>query len=352
MHRLDVFEHKILALTLCRRQKTGESSQDFHRNLNTKLQGLMLSLNWVPLRSHFLNAVVSWQGHMARSDVGLPCVYLQHWRTAAAVRNMPAATKPVRASVGRPRLDTVTMLSSLYGPFWGSLALDRKLWRGVKADFVLEYSGERLTPILRNTLAAPAGGEGRFLAHIASSSHVVLGGRSMRHSVRLVFMGDSRCVVEQVNGAWSVPLSYAYEIKTLRWCSYALQFQWKYQTWVGSDMFAHHERQRNHLADALCNYVLDLNAFDGSKFVQGFLFSGYPEQGALLAVTFDGASRGNPGPCAAAAVVLCWLHDAWHVQAYSATVLGVGGSVFAEYEAACLAQKLLVQYSIACGLCV
>jgi ribonuclease HI len=265
---------------------------------------------------------------------------------------MPAATKPVRANVGRPRLDTVALLSSLYGPFWGSLALDRKLWRGVKADFVLEHSGERLTPILRNTLAAPAGGEGRFLAHIASSAHVVLGGRSMRHSVRLVFMGDSKCVVEQVNGAWSVPLSYAYEIKTLRWCSYALQFQWKYQTWVGSDMFAHHERQRNHLADALCNYVLDLNAFDGSKFVQEFLFSGYPEQGALLAVTFDGASRGNPGPCAAAAVVLRWLHDAWHVQAYSAIVLGVGGSVFAEYEAACLAQKLLVQYSIACGLCV
>jgi ribonuclease HI len=169
--------------------------------------------------------------------------------------------------------------------------------------------------------------------------------------VRLIFLGDSKCVVQQVNGNWSVPFAYMYEIKTLRWGSYALQFQWKYQPWVSCDLFAHHLRPQNSLADSLCNYILDLNAFDGSKFVQSLEFSGYPEPGGMLAVTFDGASRGNPGLCAAAAVVLRWMHGAWHVQAYSATVLGTGSSVFAEYEAACLAQKLLVQYSIACGLC-
>ena len=92
------------------------------------------------------------------------------------------------------------------------------------------------------------------------------------------------------------------------------------------------------MVDGLCNAVWD----DGSGQVwwqnQMELFRS--ETSALL-LHSDGASHGNPGAGASAAVLSACLHSQWQVIAYCLRLVGPVTSVMAEMEGMCIGLDLL-----------
>ena len=341
LHKLSVVERKMLRLTLHRKRGPDQEVESFERGLNSKITELMTLFGWTPLTDQALNMSVSWQGHVARMHVMSPVVLLTHWRCASFVRAL-GSRRPLRARSGPSVPDAVENLVGLFGPFWHLLAQDRHEWRTLKASY-LDSLGcvERPIGCLWGS---------RFLRHISSSCRDVLRGTSMQFQVPVVHISDSMLVVRNVKGDWPVASVSEFTpfVKSLRWSLYALEFQWKFVHLSSeTEILVHRLRHFNTVSDHFANNVLDADR----ACIEQFLCDSLPSAAASVVLSSDGASRGNPGPGSASAALHVLEHGVLRLVAHRAIQLGTVTNNIAEFEGACLAHSLLIDWSIRTGLC-
>mgnify|MGYP002177902515 CR=1 FL=1 len=106
-------------------------------------------------------------------------------------------------------------------------------------------------------------------------------------------------------------------------------------------------RHRNKAADGYCNLILDLDVP-----VVEWISSEMLQNITMVIISSDGASRRNPGRASCAAVVHVVVNETLILVAYRGIRLGVCSNNISEFEGACLAHELLVQWAVTCKLCV
>jgi hypothetical protein len=320
-------DRKMLALTLNRSRGSSQDEESFWRATNAKISELTELFAWTPLVDQALHISISWQGHLARMNDMNPVVLFSHWRCASSVRTL-GLDRPLRVRRGPPILDAVESLVGLFGSFWHVLAQDRHEGRGLKQTFLDS----------KEAVERPMGKfwGGRFLRHISSSSRDVLRSTSMRFCLPLVHVSDSMLVVE------FMPF-----VKSLRWSLYAFEFQWKFACMNSeSDILVHRLRHFNSVSDHFANHVLD----SSQVWIESFLCDALPDPNASIVLSSDGACRGNPGPGSASAVIHVLEHGVLRLVSHRSIQLGRVTNNQAEYEGACLAHSLLIDWSIRAGL--
>jgi ribonuclease HI len=161
----------------------------------------------------------------------------------------------------------------------------------------------------------------------------MLDGRRMLLPALLRVSGDSMLVVSYVTGLWRVgyDCEFTAQVKRSRWLLYALQYGWKFEAWTCDEpVLVQRPRSQNGMADALCNFALDAG---DDTCVQKLWGVSFDPRGCPIHVSFDGASRGNPGPAAVGAVVQIHHAAEWHVVGAFACCIGRATNNGAEFEA-------------------
>jgi ribonuclease HI len=336
-HILSSFERKVLGLTLNYRNHHNIPENEFHSMLNRKVSFFMEHLLWTPLKTSAANLYFGWQGHVVRLEAA-PIHFALHWRPAALVRG--GALRRGRA--GRPAADGCEPLSEAYGPFWEELALDRSLWREAKHTYL------QLVGLMG--IVGQGGGEWRFHKHISNRALEMLDGKRMLLPAPLMIGGDSQLVVRSVNGNWRPGIFYehAAQVKRARWYLYGLEHAWKFYSMASDEpILVHRPRCMNVLADACWNWALDTG-----ENVQVLHALPFEVKGCPVHLSFDGASRGNPGPAAIGAVVQVHSNGEWVLAACMAACIGEATSNCAEHEALVAGMRLLAVWCSSSGLCV
>ena len=191
----------------------------------------------------------------------------------------------------------------------------------------------------------------------------------MQRKVEFVHIVDSMLVARRVQGHWGqVGASDAFStyVESLRWSSHIFDNILRvlpYSILGETELyFKHLPRAANCAADFLANKALNEDIDIQDMRVDAVCATAWPITSALKIVCWsDGASRGNPGPAAAAAVVgvlqtmepgavmpaqTLFVHDingifyACRLVACAAVRLGITTCNIAEFEAACLARRL------------
>jgi hypothetical protein len=330
------FERKVLGITLNLWRRENEVPHEFHIRLHSKVTFFINAFAWASLRVSAENLAFGWIGHVVRSGL-TPVALTLLWRPAAEVRDTPLR----RPRPGRPARDPTEHLALSFGPFWEEVALDRADWRAAKVLHLQSVPGFGAV--------GEGSGDWRLHKHISKRAVEILDGKRMLLPSLLMVSGDSAVVVHQTNGLWSALQSeYRVQVTRIRWLLHGLEFGWKFLPFTSDEpILVHRPRSCNSLADACCNYALDNDAC-----VQKFWDIDFDPKGCLVHVSFDGASRGNPGPAAFGAVVQVHCHGSWHIVAAMCSCIGVATNNFAEFEAAVAALRLLTAWCASAGMCV
>jgi hypothetical protein len=337
-HELVTFERKILGRTLNLWRRDLELPQEFHVRLNSKVSFFMKELAWTSLRVHVESMSFGWVGHVVRMGI-CPASLSLLWRPAAEVREVSTLR---RAKPGRPPRDPLERLTATYGPLWETIALDRADWKRAKSLHL------QCLPEFRTV--GECGGDWRLLRHISNRAQEMLGGRHMLLGAPLMFAGDSALVVNYVNGKWQCGSDSVFlaQIRRARWLLYAVEHGWKYEPFTSDEpLLVQRPRAYNAFADACCSFVLDTEGF-----VQHFWDLPFDPLACPVHVSFDGASRGNPGPAACGAVVQVHHNDAWHLAAAFGCCIGHATNNVAEFEGLIASVQLLVAWSSRSGIVV
>jgi hypothetical protein len=340
LSKLDTFETKILCSTLNVSRRSDEFVCEFWRRAHATVAKYKEQFGWVSLRTLALNTFCGWHGHVLRMPHNAPLHIVSHWRSAMDVRQLPRAKRPRRDTAGRPPVDPAETLEAAYGPFWRNLAQNRSEWREAKRVFL--YS-QGLLPQLHGR-----GWDFGMLAHISHKLADMLMNTRMNRHVPLMQLCDNELVVKAVTGeaVLSSTSPHAFVVRKMRWHFYAFEYRWRCESFCSDAPFILHiPRELNKSADMLCNLLLDEKLVVSEHIEVVQLPLGVP-----VALYSDGASRGNPGPAACAAIVQVFLEDSWRTVAFSAVSLGISSSVCAEFEGACLAQELFVRFCVSCGI--
>ena len=228
------------------------------------------------------------------------------------------------------------------GVCWAELAQKGHDWRNAKRTY-LQHVG-----VLYEHRDDVVQWDRIFLRNISNKYRSFLGARYMPCQARLVHIVDSAQVCNQTLGFGTVAKTspwYAF-VKSLRWSLYALEHQWRFVAGTTEGhILIHRARAFNTHADFYANAVLDLNV-DCTEFIIPFNLG----PNSIVVISSDGASRDNPGRASASAVVQVCEGSELTVVAYRAVFIGIATSTQAEFEAACLAHCLLVDWCIASGI--
>ena len=344
--RINALERKMLKLTLKQSTRPTETPADFHKRLNAKVSVLIDVFRYETLASIVKMQNVGWLGHVARRPDATYSRILR-WRGASWQVARRAAGQPlgyVRA--GRPRASVEDAVVQSLGPMYAELAGDRLQWRHAR------------------WLLCPGAG----LAHYSNRTRDSLPcGQRLRLPVSFVHFADSMQVARQSMGLWQAAGEFKPYAKAIQWQNHILRDILGVAPWRTDSRYLHFNehcgRASNGTADALANYVLDQNR--DIYIVQSIEAPALQEllsAGANLALFSDGASRGNPGP-AAVASILClvesnscdrsacqslFLNSPHSVQckivACMGRRIGTATSSVAEFEAACMGRRLLIEW--------
>ena len=348
LHKIQAMENSMLKLTLCRVRGTDESDACFHTRLNSKIKDLKVLFCWHDLSHLAVDAHFAFWGHVARMESGMPIKQIAVWRDASWFRKLQASggLRPKLASRGRPWRQEDSIELAL-GPDWKTQAADRTAWRAVRKPVAAALWGAALHKSaldIDRQLDAPA------LVHFSNRLQDLSGNMVMQRSIPLLHCVDNMQVAQQSVGLWASAAASPYHLHSerLRWGLYTLQHRLKFIP-LGPNvhLMRHIYRDKNRQADYLANAVLNLGVHELS-----WCTDTHRGCECMFVLYSDGASRNNPG-LASAAAVLCAVtaSGAEFMVAYRAVALGIASNVAAEFEAAIIAQDLLLGYCCRVGIC-
>ena len=188
------------------------------------------------------------------------------------------------------------------------------------------------------------------LKHISNHIMETTGGKILDLPLRVVHRCDNLQVVKQCNGEWAVEESspWIHYLQQIRWRLHVLSHCWKIQSLLAGDrFFVHVRRTFNFCADSLANLVLDSDVPHMFFIDNDFKL----HANDVIMLSSDGASRGNPGPSSAAAIVQVMRDGVPVTIAYEGVRLVDSTNVKSEYEAAYLAQNLFFTMCLLLGVC-
>jgi len=234
-----------------------------------------------------------------------------------------------------PKVHWEVNLAKVFGDQWRTLALDRSKWRASKVYFICKccdlLMGSGASPLgvthveapdWNATVAAPVlpelvlhelhqGVSGYFVLERGVARLAL---NALADKVTLQIVGDSKFLIDCVLG--HARASDPHICRAIRLAHAALEnliSSFKAQPPPGQEIACHVPRGDNAAADAVANWSLDNDSFMDLRVseLQSFLYLLATEDalGAGCLFSFDGASRGNPGP-SASGVCLWW--GTWH----------------------------------------
>ena len=348
--RLKAFERKCWWGMLSRTKMQHETDSEFHRRINAKIFSLRWHFRSMPIAAVALRLKHSWAGHCAiiHEDSLLfklqSALGLREFREAQVMRASPQELRgegqwPKLASRGRPsRWEDALEQTGLED--WLSQGKDRASWKATERAFVMCQLNrldpgcwcheEAICPILWSRRTRPFE---KLIGKVC---------------VKAVIEGDNQQVVQTCLGHWRAPDSplLGSRCSTARWLLHCLEDIVKvHHPIAGERLLAWVPRKWNVAADTLANWCLDTRG-------HWQWFADAPAEilstAGFLRVSFDGGCRPNPGDSAAAATCW-WFSEAGEIVkvAEEGVFLGYGTNVSAEFEAVCLALRLLRQVLVA-----
>jgi ribonuclease HI len=343
--QLQTFENKTLMASLARSKRDDESDEEFFTRMHRKLNFLRESCGWVSLPEIALEQQFCFWGHVVRMHINTPLRKLLFWRDDSwwqKVKHIPK--RPRMATQGTHYESPTGLLYQLLGPDWASLCLDRRVWYELRCKALrgVVHGSWIRSPMHMNRMDS--------LHHISNKASALCMGRRMHTCCAVSLVVDNEMVAMQSVGQWvSQERDPAQPyIAHLRWGLHVLAHVWKCLPAGGwHHLINHVPRDHNILADALANKVLD-----SSENCLMYRSKVRAQAGDSFLCFCDGASRGNPGPSSAAAILVQCKADGSYVPVtYKALRLGVTTSVRAELEAACLGLDILACFLAESKLC-
>ncbi len=188
-------------------------------------------------------------------------------------------------------------------------------------------------------------------------------GRRLIVPLSFLHLADSMQVARQSMGLWRAAEAFAPYARSMQWNNHLLRDLLGAAPWVNLHINEHCARTSNAAADALANFALDskTDVYQCPRVCEA-LGLVLRANGANLVLYSDGASRGNPGPASAGAIlclvgddiddrITCqysFLHAPNTVKcvviACIAKQLGSVTNSVAEYESACIGRRLLIDW--------
>jgi ribonuclease HI len=345
LSKLQTFENKILLMTMARQPQPGEDEGDFWHRQHERLNFLRASCGWVSLPVLALESQLCWWGHAARMPK-CPVKDVMFWRDSAWYNVVKHNNKRPRMSSRANFRAPEQFIVDCVGNNWMELSQNREAWRERRKKALWEFVKNATN--LHNFES----GSNYSLQHISSRMQDMSLGTNMYQPVELLIVSDNETLVRMVLGEFAVARTDTYYpyVQRLRWNMYMLQHHWRCVKLVDAEnILVHRNRSWNSLADGLANKVLDARVpcmMYRNPHVA--LYSG-----CRIVAFCDGASRGNPGPASAAAIVLSIPPRGDPlIVVWKALYLGIATSVRAEFEGACLCLDLLSHSIAASELCV
>jgi len=165
----------------------------------------------------------------------------------------------------------------------------------------------------------------------------------------LIHLVGSALVANTVSGAWTkCEDQWSLYVKAMRWNLHAFEHQWRFESATHErQILAQRLRHLNNTSDEYCNLVLDLRVPSVE-----WVCTDRMHDISMVIISSDGASRNNPGCSNCAACVQVVVHGKLIIVDCKGISLGVCSNNVAEFEGACLAHELLVQWAIASRLCI
>jgi len=338
------FDRRNLRSMLCLRKLPDEAWKAYTKRQNALLRKVMGGMHCMELAARLLAKQHGWAGHVTRlghhhvAAQWARAGTLEDWHLKQAVYSHCDAANTTRwrhKSKG-PKVHWEANLARVFGDQWRTLALDRRKWKAGKAYFICEccdaLMGSGASPIGVVRAVAPdwnkvqvepmppslvlnelqPGISGSLLLERGVARAAL---SSLTNRVTLQVVGDSKFLIDCVLGRASATDPTI--CKAVRLAHVALENlirNFKAEPPPGQDLACHVPRSDNSAADAVANWSLDSGSFmefsvsEVSSFLH-CLSTGQPScTGCLL--SFDGASRGNPG---ASSSGVCVWWGSWHL---------------------------------------
>ncbi|CAE8583211.1 unnamed protein product [Polarella glacialis] len=351
------FELRCLRAVLGRRRKPNESYVEWARRSNARLRACLHRWGQLSVCQLFSKSLHGWAGHVCRDPADLDLHHVVRWRTTAWWQALQIVGESDFRNVmgwrhARPGNHTrwESPLFSIFGSDWMATTSSRTLWAATVETFVhftlgamegLHPGKFSFAPFLRRPSTAQ-----RSLVPFAAIpvlmfseihfSNTALDARRAPACRRVVFCLDSEVVVHWINGEWRVSEPGCTTLVSQVQDHLAmLQLQGVIMPWSLCGAFLRAiPREANVEADALANAALDLGLGSVSWF-------SVPSDFADIVLHSDGASRGNPGPAACAAIISAWADGQWCRAASGSRVLEPTTNTVAELEGSALAFEML-----------
>ena len=334
------FDRRNLKSMLGARKRAGETWQDFGKRQNRFLRRFMEKIGATELVARLLAKQHGWAGHVSR----LPAHHvaaewaqtgtLEHWHLTQAVYSTLDAKNSLswrHASKG-PKTHWETNLMRVYGDNWRPLTADRKSWRRGRARFISDLGDDLLGRNARlfgvSCTPSAVAMDGVAVSHalpcdVASlpANEVALASignlfvergvakaalEQLSNGFIIQYVGDSSFLIDCLLGRASSQLPDLHRSISLAHTALQTVMQSLHAEPPDSAEFGLAvPRGDNSAADAAANWALDQGSFmdcrahEVAKFVQAVACG--EMRGLGLLFSFDGASRGNPGPSASGA---------------------------------------------------
>jgi len=376
------FDRRNLRSMLCMRKRGDDTWKSFTKRQSRLLRKVMGGMHCMELAARLLAKQHGWAGHVTRlgshhvaaqwSRAGT----LEDWHLKQAVYahcDSANVTKWRHKSKG-PNVHWEVNLARVFGDQWRTLALDRGKWRASKAFFICRCCDELMgcgaspigvtradAPDWNKTVAVPVPPD--LVLHDlhqgVSGSLVLERGVARRalstlsNKVTLQVVGDSKFLIDCVLGhARAADPHICRAIRLAHAALENLMVSFKAQPPHGQELACHVPRSDNAAADAVANWSLDNDSFMDLRIaeLQSLLqlLADADSSNAGCLFSFDGASRGNPGP-SASGVCLWW--GTWHLGEFhphglllqKGTRLGTGTNNTAESHGLVTAFKTAVR---------
>ena len=337
------FDRRNLRSMLCLRKRPDELWKSYTKRQNALLRKVMGGKRCMELAARLLAKQHGWAGHVTRLGADHVAAQwsragtLEDWHLKQAVYShcdRSNSTKWKHKSKG-PNVHWEVNLAKVFGDQWRTLALDRRKWGASRAFFICKccdvLMGRGASPIgviyadapdWNNAVDPPVSpdlvlhelhqGVSGSLALERGVARLALS--ALANKVTFQVVGDSKFLIDCVLG--HARASDPHICRAIRLAHVALESlisSFKAQPPLGQELACHVPRGDNAAADAVANWSLDNNSFLDLCILelQSFLYFLATEHtcdvGCLF--SFDGASRGNPGP-SASGVCLWW--GTWH----------------------------------------
>ncbi len=312
----------------------------FLHRINSKVKFLMQEFSLPPLSVLLCKTHLSWMGHLARSSLWCPPLFLQCWRDAkwwASAKFTPGRARHVLR--GRQVEQSSDGIFHDVGPEWLLVAQSRAAWRDA-LSLRLEERFPRCTRDARKMLEHTSMAYSNKLLDLVGNELP----RTTSARIPLVLLSDCETLVLQVCGKASVSDKDPYvnaAVKRVRWFLYFLEHRLIFTPALPEEgMCVFRGRGFNTLADAVCNSVMDERQ-DLIWYNPVFC----DVSGCHLYVSCDGALRSD-GMAACAAVLECHVPELQEsaVIASAGRLLHVHSSYEAELEGYLCACELLLDF--------